>query len=182
MSDKEQLRQRVIGGILSIAQRMEEVNGLFDKAGASLGEAELGELIQPEIHFLTLIADEGPLNGAAAARKLGMPRGGISKMAARLQVAGLVESRKMPGDKKSQLYALTDKGQRAAGLHRTLHNLTEDMLWERLKASPQEDLERFAQMLARTSDALGEANRQVRINAPTLLAARSAVAGGTDKS
>ncbi|MFT4302277.1 MAG: MarR family winged helix-turn-helix transcriptional regulator [Desulfovibrio sp.] len=175
MSDKEQLRQRVIGGILSIAQRMEEVNGLFDKAGASLGEAELGALTLTEMHFLTLIASEGPLNGLITARKLGMARGGVSSMAARLQVRGFVAPHKTPGDKKSQLYELTGKGQRVANLRKVLHNLIEDLLWERLKASPQEDLERFARMLGLTSDVLGEANRQVRINATALLAASAAV-------
>lgn len=176
---KKQLRHRIIGGILSIAQRMEEVNGLFDKAGASLGEAELGGLILTEMHFLAFIADEGPVNGVTAARKLGMTRGGVSKMAARLQVGGFVKPRKMPGDQKSLLYELTDKGRRAAATHRALHDLSEDLLWERLKACPEEDLEGFARMLARTSDALGEANRQVRINATALLAASYA---GVDKS
>ena len=81
-------------------------------------------------------------------------------MAARLQVGGFVQPRRLPGDKKSLLYELTDKGRRAADTHRTLHNLAEDLLWERLKASPEEELERFARMLARTAEALGEANRQ----------------------
>lgn len=177
MPDKEHLRQRVIGGILNIAQCMDEVNGLFDKAGASLGETALGALTLTETHFLTLIADEGPLNGLTAARKLSILRGEVSTMAARLQVAGFVEPRKTSGDKKSQFYELTDKGLRAAGLNKALHNLIEDMLWERLKASPEEDLERFARMLGHTSDVLGEANRQVRINATALLAASSAGAG-----
>ena len=171
MSEKEQLKSRVIGGILGLSQRMEEVNGLFDKVGNSLGGEGLAGLILTEMHFLALIAEEGPLNGVTAARKLGMTRGGVSKMAARLQVGGFVEPRKVPGDKKSLLYELTAKGQRAADLHRMLHSLAEDLLWERLKVSPQEDLERFARMLAYAAEALGEANRQVRINATALLAA-----------
>ncbi|WP_291440683.1 MarR family transcriptional regulator [Desulfovibrio sp.] len=170
MPEKEELRQRVIGGLVNIAQRMEEVNGLFDKAGNNLAQAELGGLILTEMHFLALLAGDEPVNGVAAARKLGMTRGGVSKMAARLQVGGFVQPRRISGDKKSLLYELTDKGLRAAAMHRTLHNLAEDLLWERLKASPEEELERFARMLARTAEALGEANRQVRINATALLA------------
>lgn len=82
MPEKDTLKPQVMAGIFSLVQRMEEVDGLFDKVGFTLVEEGLGGLILTELHFLALIAAEGAVNGATAARKLRMTRGGVSKMAA----------------------------------------------------------------------------------------------------
>ena len=75
MPEKDTLKPQVMAGIFSLVQRMEEVDGLFDKVGFTLVEEGLGGLILTELHFLALIAAEGAVNGATAARKLRMTRG-----------------------------------------------------------------------------------------------------------
>ena len=177
MPEKDTLKPQVMAGIFSLVQRMEEVDGLFDKVGFTLVEEGLGGLILTELHFLALIAAEGAVNGATAARKLRMTRGGVSKMAARLQVAGFIQTRTLPGDRKSRHYTLTPKGWHAARIHQTLHALAEDMLWTRLKACSETELALFVRMLERVSEALSASNRPILANAATLLQADAAMRG-----
>ena len=177
MPEKDTLKPQVMAGIFSLVQRMEEVDGLFDKVGFTLVEEGLGGLILTELHFLALIAAEGAVNGATDARKLRMTRGGVSKMAARLQVAGFIQTRTLPGDRKSRHYTLTPKGWHAARIHQTLHALAEDMLWTRLKACSETELALFVRMLERVSEALSASNRHILANAATLLQADAAMRG-----
>ena len=106
-----------------------------------------------------------------------MTRGGVSKMAARLQVAGFIQTRTLPGDRKSRHYTLTPKGWHAARIHQTLHALAEDMLWTRLKACSETELALFVRMLERVSEALSASNRHILANAATLLQADAAMRG-----
>ncbi|WP_353119344.1 MarR family transcriptional regulator [Nitratidesulfovibrio sp.] len=171
------LKVQVLKGLLDLAHRMEEVDGLFGKVGRNVAGDGLGELTVAECHFLAALNTVAPANGATLARHLGMTRGGVSKMATRLQARKLVEPLRVEGDRKSVHYSLTESGRQAVHIHDALHGLAEDMLWERLRNRSDEDLEFLGRVLAEVAGMLAEVNREVQANASVLLARKQAPAG-----
>lgn len=170
MARTERLRTLISKGLIDLALRMEDVDGLFGKVGRDFAGEGSGELSVMECHFLAAISEAAPANGVTLARRLGLTRGGVSKMAARLQAKKFIEARRLAGDRKSLRYVLTDAGKKAVAIHDALHNLAEDLLWARLKDCPETELELFGRMLIRVSAALAEVNKDVLANARILLA------------
>ncbi len=82
----------------------------------------IGEKLHPaEIHTVSAIAAAGTINVTKLALRLGVTRGAVSQMAARLEKKGLVSKTRERGNDKEVLMALTRKGQRANEGHIRFH-------------------------------------------------------------
>jgi DNA-binding MarR family transcriptional regulator len=110
--------------------------------GSGVGELSLGE-----IHFLAAVADFAPINGTLLANALGLTKGGISKMAARLLARDMIAAQRCGEDKKSQYYILTDKGREICIIHKALHEIARSRVAETLSAYSNESLTLFINML-----------------------------------
>ncbi|MEW2082854.1 MarR family transcriptional regulator [Streptomyces sp. NPDC005283] len=92
------------------------VADVFEAAGAlrRAGEALAGEEGQTQARWqLMSVVSEAPLSVARAARRLGVARQGVQRIANELVRDGLAEFRENPDHRTSPLLALTGAGQRA---------------------------------------------------------------------
>jgi DNA-binding MarR family transcriptional regulator len=102
---------------------------MFDR---SLGDSLAGEIKKAhpsltECHVLQAIAESGPMNGTQLAKKLGMTRGGISRMGAKLRKKNLVLIETLEDNRKEVYYGLSKTGKAVADIHEALHT----QVWER---------------------------------------------------
>jgi DNA-binding MarR family transcriptional regulator len=74
-----------------------------------------------EWHLLQKINDSGPLNGTQLAKSMGMTRGGISKLTAKLLKKNLLARETLPDNRKEVYYTLTKNGKAVADIHEVLH-------------------------------------------------------------
>jgi DNA-binding MarR family transcriptional regulator len=80
------------------------------------------KLTVPALHVLDEIDQQGPLNGATLAKTLGFTKGGISKILSRLRGLGLVETSRLPDNRKELVASATGTGSQVAQAHRRLHD------------------------------------------------------------
>jgi DNA-binding MarR family transcriptional regulator len=110
-------------------------------------ENGVGELSLGEIHFLAAVADDAPINGTLLAQKLGLTKGGISKMATRLLARGMIATERCGENKKSQYYILKDRGREICAIHKTLHKIARERIATLISTYSDEDLSLFVSML-----------------------------------
>ncbi|WP_042435940.1 MarR family winged helix-turn-helix transcriptional regulator [Streptacidiphilus anmyonensis] len=94
------------------------VADIFEAAGALRRSGELlaGAEGQTQARWqLMSVVSEPPQSVARAARRLGVARQGVQRIAGNLVADGLAEFRDNPDHRTSPLLALTDAGQRALG-------------------------------------------------------------------
>lgn len=133
------------------------VADVYEVAGRSRQTSEhlarsLGQTV-PRWHLLSVLAD-GPRSVASAARRLGLARQSVQRVAGGLRADGLVTSSPDPADARAPQFALTDEGRR------TLDRLVErsdDVRARQLAASDLtvDDLRSARRVLRALADALG---------------------------
>jgi DNA-binding MarR family transcriptional regulator len=74
-----------------------------------------------ECHALQGIHETGPMNGTQLSKKLGMTRGGVSKLVGKLIKKKLIQSESLPDNRKEIYYSLTKTGKVIADIHQSLH-------------------------------------------------------------
>lgn len=74
-----------------------------------------------ECHVINYIGGHSLTNAVTLATNLNITRGGISKITARLQKKGLIQSHQLEGNKKEIFYRLTHLGKTVYSIHYNLH-------------------------------------------------------------
>jgi DNA-binding MarR family transcriptional regulator len=100
-----------------------------------------------ECHVIAGIGDAHITNAITIAKKLGITRGGISKIAVRLNNKGLIEANQMEGNKREIFYRLTSLGKTVYDIHSLLHKQTYDNLVNMLNKYSMEEQRVISQFL-----------------------------------
>ena len=177
MSKLDDSREIVLQGIL---ERLTELTCQFGEADTLMGKVfrqiavsgdgtAIGELSLAEIHFLAAVAEHAPINGTALTQKLGLTKGGVSKMATRLLSKGMVVSERSEGNKKAQYYVLTTQGERATKIHAALHSVARGAIADALSVHSQEELKTFERIAKSISTAMEVSSTDICENYQTHL-------------
>jgi DNA-binding MarR family transcriptional regulator len=105
-----------------------------------------------EYHVIANIGDAQITNAITIAKKLGITRGGISKIAVRLTNKGLIEANQMEGNKREVFYRLTSLGKAVYDIHSLLHKQTYDNLVNMLNKYSMEEQKVISQFLSELID------------------------------
>jgi DNA-binding MarR family transcriptional regulator len=164
------LRRGVVHALTSLASSINEVDILASRVCKKLTEAEnfvkrdTADISLTECHFLDVLAGTESINGTLLAERLGMTKGGVSKMAARLLKMGLIEAKRIGGNQKTRYYTLTNEGERISLVHQKLHSVAERSLWNYLKSYSAEDIHKFVDMLLGISAELARTSAHISQN------------------
>lgn len=119
--------------IETIAFEIENLITQMEEKQHSHNEEELKQLLKEneiinfnqisitECHVISTIASIKEANGITIAEKLGMTRGGISKIATRLMEKNLITTYKDESNQKKVFYTLTSLGEKVNRIHDQLH-------------------------------------------------------------
>lgn len=91
-------------------------------AQARFQDAEIFSMV--DYHVIASIGEAGLTNAVSVANKLGLTRGGVSKIMARLMRRDCVEVRSATDNKREKIYLLTERGQKIFRIHADLHEQT----------------------------------------------------------
>jgi len=165
---REPIQQDTLAELMELTRQFAVVDSLMGKILkqiASSGDASpLCDLSLAEIHFLAAVAEPPPINGVALTQKIGLTKGGVSKMAARLSAKGMIETERMKGNRKSQYYVLTEKGGLASKIHNALHSIAKDKIIGSLAQYDVDQLTTFNDMLHRISAAIEDSSSDIHAN------------------
>jgi DNA-binding MarR family transcriptional regulator len=169
MENRDELREQIIRGLAALNSTMEEMNSLMGKAYKQLASQERSatacDLSLSEIHFLTEIASPDPINGTTLAKRLGLTRGGISKMASRLLSRGMIKAEKSEENKKVQYYTLSDSGKLTFRIHNVLHEIAANEFLNSLEKYRAQDIKIFIEILLHVSSSLSIIAKNLSSNA-----------------
>lgn len=165
---RELTLQKTFNGLTALTQRFAEVDTLMGQVfkqltGSGAGGA-LCELSLAEVHFLAAVGEFAPINGAMLTRKLGLTKGGVSKIANRLLGKGMVESEKIEGNRKAQYFALTEAGKRACRVHAALHEAAREKIIDSLSSYRDAEISLFNSILHDISSAVEKSSSDIRNN------------------
>ncbi|MEF2230650.1 MAG: hypothetical protein V3571_06965 [Pseudodesulfovibrio sp.] len=167
-NSSESIRQKTLQELMVLTRQFAVVDTLMGRIlkeiAGSRGKAPFDELSLAEIHFLAAVEEFTPCNGALLTQKIGLTKGGVSKMASRLSGKGLIVSEKMAGDNKSQYFILTEKGQFACRVHNTLHEIAKDRIIRSLPEYTADEMTAFNGMLIEISAAIAESSADISVN------------------
>lgn len=104
--------------ILDIFIKIQEQLDVFQHKGEGL----LDEISLAEVHCIDCIGMIDHPNVTKVSEKMGLTRGGISKINKKLLSKGLIESYQEPDNNKEIYFRLTEGGQSVYGEHKKLHN------------------------------------------------------------
>ena len=99
-----------------------------------------------ECHVISCISHEHQIIGIEIAKKLGMTRGGISKIVSRLTKKGLITTYQDEANQKKVFYKLTPLGEKVDKIHEQLHakkNLKLQSIVSKYTEEEQEIILRF---------------------------------------
>lgn len=128
--------------ILDILTKMQEQSDVFQHKGEGL----LDDISLAEVHCIDCIGMMDHPNVTKISEKMGLTRGGISRISKRLLGKGLIESYQEPDNNKEIYFRLTESGQYVYDEHKQLHNqLREEWLsfFERYSDDEQAAILRF---------------------------------------
>lgn len=114
--DAEEVLRALNGLSRSLRANEARVAKAYARLAGRHGEAFMG-LSATDALVIEIIAGQARVNGMLVAERIGMTKGGVSKIMARLQEKGLVKARKLKDDYKSNYYGLTASGKKALRLH-----------------------------------------------------------------
>lgn len=109
-----------------------------------------------EEHCIDAIGSIERPNVTRIAQHLGMTRSAISKIAKRMQAAGLVESYQLPDNRKEVYFRLTPAGQEVFDDHEARHNLWRARDEEFFARHSEEELAVIESFMRDFNDYLGE--------------------------
>lgn len=101
-----------------------------------------------EYHVLAYIGDHPATNAVSVSKSLGITRGGISKIAARLQNKGLIEVQDVKDNKREISYRLTPSGTDLYMLHTTLHKQKEALMDDLLSRYTDSEIQCIARFFS----------------------------------
>jgi len=147
---------------MKLTHQLDEVDMLIGnmfKKNAILGEqGAAAKLSLAEIHFISAVAEYSPANGVLLAKQLGLTKGGVSKIAARLIMKKMINAEKMVTNKKSQYYSLTDSGLRVCRIHAKLHDIAKLAVFNSMDSYGSEELQIFNSVLNSVLAAITESS------------------------
>ncbi len=79
-----------------------------------------------ECHIIACIGANGSANGTFIAKTLNTTKGSISKTAAKMSEKSLINTERLPNNKKEVHYSLTDLGKELYRLHENMHGKAKD--------------------------------------------------------
>ncbi len=79
-----------------------------------------------ECHIIACIGANGSANGTFIAKTLNITKGSVSKTAAKLTEKNLINTERLPNNKKEIHYTLTRLGQELYRLHENMHGKAKD--------------------------------------------------------
>lgn len=104
--------------ILDIFIKIQENSDVFRHKGEGL----LDEISLAEVHCIDWIGMIDHPNVTKISEKMGLTRGGISRISKRLLGKGLIESYQEPDNNKEIYFQLTESGQSVYDEHKKIHN------------------------------------------------------------
>ncbi len=113
----------------------------------SAGIKSLPELSILECHVLACIGDAHISNAITISKKMGVTRGGISKITTRLIAKGLIISNQIEGNKREIFYQLTPLGTKIYEIHDRLHKEINDKFINLLSKYSKDDQKVISQFL-----------------------------------
>ncbi len=105
-------------GILDMFIKIQEHSDVFQHKGEGL----LDEISLAEVHCIDCIGMIDHPNVTKISEKMGLTRGGISRISKRLLGKGFIESFQEPDNNKEIYFRLTVSGQSVYGEHKKLHS------------------------------------------------------------
>ncbi|MEJ8544686.1 MarR family winged helix-turn-helix transcriptional regulator [Brevibacillus borstelensis] len=126
-TDKTNTGSHKLGRVILQLQRLE-------RQPRSFGEA--GLLTPSEIHMIDAIGCEDGILMSALATRLGVTKGAVTQLVARLESKGLVTRTIHPADLRAIVVTLTETGKTAFRIHEEMHQQFYQQL--RLQLSPEE--------------------------------------------
>ncbi len=116
-----------------------------------------GDLLHPsEIHTLQAIGEFEGTNISGLAEKLGITTSGVSQMSRRLEIKGLVEKMKRPGNDKEVILGLTEKGRTACIGHEKHHQQIQLLMNRELDNYSDECIVFLSRFLSRVEEVSGD--------------------------
>jgi DNA-binding MarR family transcriptional regulator len=145
---------------------LETFESLMDEAGRLIARAESFHaphfdfgtgipLYRSEIHTIEIVGKSPGINVTRLAERMGVTKGAVSQMLARLIKKKLIEKRAMPGNEKEVMIELTDLGRLAFENHEALHRQILAVLREHYGDELAPKLERFRGLVGELSSILG---------------------------
>ncbi|WP_207259729.1 MarR family transcriptional regulator [Desulfovibrio sp. Huiquan2017] len=164
----DSIHRDTFNGLTALMRQFAVVDSLMGKILKQIAlsgrESPLCDLSLAEIHFLSAVAEFAPINGTMLTQKIGLTKGGVSKMAARLASKGMIESERIEGNKKSQYYVLTADGEFACDVHTALHDIANNKIISSLSRYDVDELTAFNKVLNTLSTAIKESSEDVSAN------------------
>lgn len=124
-TDKQNHGSRNLGRLIMQLRRLERQPHTFGEAGP---------LTPSEIHTIEAIGPEGAVLMSDLAGRLGITKGAVTQLIARLEAKELVRRSPHPTDSRGILLSLTDKGKTANTAHEEVHR----RFYEQLRAQLSE--------------------------------------------
>jgi DNA-binding MarR family transcriptional regulator len=139
---------------------LDEVEAAFSLMARKAGLPRLHErmtaavgipLEHASFQLVRRLGESGPLRASELAVLMGLDLSTVSRQVASLEVAGLVERRPDPVDRRASLLTLSEEGRVASS---RICAARRAMFAEMLTVWPEEDVERFAELIGRFAHAM----------------------------
>ncbi|MBD1228999.1 MarR family transcriptional regulator [Xenorhabdus griffiniae] len=108
-----------------------------------------------ELHVIQCIGESVLLNITSISQALGMTKGAISKICAKLLQRSIVEKLKMVDNQKETYFSLTDEGKQIFSAHEKLHRQIEARWLQILENYSPEELMTIKRFIADISNIVG---------------------------
>ncbi|MDC9598456.1 MarR family transcriptional regulator [Xenorhabdus anantnagensis] len=121
----------------------------------ALREYGLSDYSLSELHVIQSIGVSGLLNITSISQAMGMTKGAISKICAKLLQRSIVEKLKMADNQKETYFSLTDDGKRIFAAHEKLHQQAEARWLKLLENYSAEELMTIKRFIVDIADMMG---------------------------
>lgn len=147
---------------LSRSLRMNEahVTATYARLAGSSRSA-FGGITATDSLVIEVIGDNPDSNGQFVAERMGMTKGGISKILAKLQAKGLIQSKKDKSDYKSTFYSLTDTGHDARAFHEKMLAVSSTEIHKLVVDLPDEELTAIRKFICGVTESLGSISNRL---------------------
>lgn len=105
-----------------------------------------------ELHTISCIGEQEPINVTSIAEKLNLSKGNTSKIAKKLLEAGWVRKAQLNDNKKEVYFRLTPAGKKLFAAHDDLHKKEEQRMYEFLERYDETELEFIKRLFEDLSD------------------------------
>lgn len=127
-------REKISYTLLRIIQKFLDI----DKKTRFFGTDE--QLFNAEIHMIKAIKENEGIHVTGLAHQLGVTKGAVSQILAKLERKGLISKEKDVGNQSRLVLRLTPKGEIAHINHENYHNHLDDLIKDILKDASEEEI------------------------------------------